>query len=85
MSFQLLIADCVGPVGQISKKTIQNGRHLPLLKAQLSEALFLFPLKPLSITFTKLLLLLTCATFLIPVTICPVTVSPWMVQSSGSS
>lgn len=51
MSFQLFIADCVGPVGQISKKTIQNGRHLPLLKAQLSEALFLFPLKPLSITF----------------------------------
>ena len=45
MSFQLFIADYVGPVGQVSKKTIQNGLHLPLLKAQLSEALFLFPLK----------------------------------------
>lgn len=45
MSFQLFIADHVGPVGQVSKKTIQNGLYLPLLKAQLSEALFLFPLK----------------------------------------
>ena len=48
MSFQLFIADYVGSVGQVSEKTIQNGLHLPLLKAQLSKALFLFPLKPLS-------------------------------------
>lgn len=48
MSFQLFIADYVGPVGQVSEKTIHNDLHLPLLKAQLSKALFLFPLKPLS-------------------------------------
>lgn len=42
MSFQLFIADYVGPVGQVSEKTIQNGLHLPLLKAQLSKALFCF-------------------------------------------
>ena len=42
MSFQLFIADYVGPVGQVSKKTIQNGLHLPLLKAQRSKALFCF-------------------------------------------